>query len=47
MKGDLFKIFEKEWIQIRKLQKYADMDGNKAIEITDALRIVDIVLGRE
>jgi len=27
MKGDLFKIFEKEWAMIRKLQKYADMDG--------------------
>ena len=29
MKGDLFKVFEKEWVQIRKLQKYADMDGVK------------------
>nr|WP_296438910.1 phosphotransferase [uncultured Acetatifactor sp.] len=27
MKGDLFKIFEKEWAIMRKLQKYADMDG--------------------
>ena len=27
IKGDLFKVFEKEWIMIRKLQKYADMDG--------------------
>ena len=27
MKGDLFKIFEKEWAIVRKLQKYADMDG--------------------
>ncbi len=27
MKGDLFKIFEKEWTIMRKLQKYADMDG--------------------
>ena len=27
MKGDLFKIFEKEWALMRKLQKYADMDG--------------------
>lgn len=27
MKGDLFKIFEKEWKIMRKLQKYADMDG--------------------
>lgn len=29
MKGDLFKIFEKEWAVMRKLQKYADMDGIK------------------
>lgn len=29
MKGDLFKIFEKEWAIMRKLQKYADMDGVK------------------
>lgn len=27
MKGNLFKIFEKEWGIMRKLQKYADMDG--------------------
>lgn len=27
MKGDLFKIFKKEWALMRKLQKYADMDG--------------------
>lgn len=27
IKGDLFKVFEKEWSIIRKLQKYADMDG--------------------
>lgn len=27
MKGNLFKIFEKEWDMMRKLQKYADMDG--------------------
>ncbi|MCH1940956.1 phosphotransferase [Holdemania massiliensis] len=29
MKGDLFKVFEKEWAMMRKLQKYADMDGVK------------------
>lgn len=29
MKGNLFKIFENEWSVIRKLQKYADMDGIK------------------
>ena len=27
VKGDLFRIFAKEWEMIRKLQKYADMDG--------------------
>ena len=27
IKGDLFRIFEKEWEKIRKLQKYADIDG--------------------
>lgn len=26
MRGDLFKVFEKEWADMRKLQKYADMD---------------------
>lgn len=29
IKGDLFKIFEKEWAMVRKLQKYADKDGFK------------------
>lgn len=29
IKGDLFKIFEKEWAMIRRLQKFADMDGIK------------------
>ncbi len=29
IKGDLFKIFEKEWAMIRRLQKYADMDQIK------------------
>lgn len=29
MKGDLFKIFEKEWALVRKLQRYADKDGIK------------------
>ncbi len=28
-KGNLFQIFEKEWEMMRKLQKYADMDGIK------------------
>ena len=29
MKGDLFQIFDKEWAMMRRLQKYADMDGIK------------------
>ena len=29
IKGDLFSIFEKEWTIMRKLQRYADMDGVK------------------
>ena len=29
MKGNLFALFEKEWAIMRKLQKYADMDGVK------------------
>lgn len=29
MKGDLFQIFDKEWAMMRRLQKYADMDGMK------------------
>lgn len=29
IKGNLFSLFEKEWNMIRKLQKYADMDGIK------------------
>lgn len=29
IKGDLFRIFEKEWAIMRKLQKYADMDKIK------------------
>ncbi len=29
VKGNLFKVFEKEWGMIRKLQKYADKDGIK------------------
>ncbi len=27
VKGNLFQVFEKEWDMMRKLQKYADMDG--------------------
>ena len=29
VKGDLFEVFAKEWKMVRRLQKYADMDGFK------------------
>lgn len=44
MKGDLFKIFEKEWIQIRKLQKYADMDGVKHTMCHNDINIDNVLL---
>ena len=44
MKGNLFKIFEKEWIQIRKLQKYADMDGVKHTMCHNDINIDNVLL---
>lgn len=44
MKGDLFKIFEKEWIQIRKLQKYADMDGIKHTMCHNDINIDNVLM---
>lgn len=44
VKGNLFKIFEKEWIQIRKLQKYADMDGVKHTMCHNDINIDNILL---
>lgn len=44
MKGDLFKIFKKEWIQIRKLQKYADMDGVKHTMCHNDINIDNVLL---
>lgn len=44
MKGDLFKIFEKEWIQIRKLQKYADMDGVKHTMCHNDINIDNVLM---
>lgn len=44
MKGDLFKIFEKEWIQIRKLQKYADMDGVRHTMCHNDINIDNVLL---
>ncbi len=47
MKGDLFKIFEKEWVQIRKLQKYADMDGVKHTMCHNDINIDNVLLTEE
>jgi len=44
MKGDLFKIFEQEWTIIRKLQKYADMDGIKHTMCHNDINIDNILL---
>ena len=44
MKGNLFKIFEKEWIMIRKLQKYADMDGIKHTMCHNDINIDNVLL---
>ena len=44
MKGDLFKIFEKEWSMIRKLQKYADMDGVKHTMCHNDINIDNVLL---
>ena len=44
MKGNLFKIFEKEWTMIRKLQKYADMDGIKHTMCHNDINIDNILL---
>ena len=44
MKGDLFKIFEKEWVMMRKLQKYADMDGFKHTFCHNDINIDNVLL---
>ena len=44
MKGDLFKIFEKEWIMLRKLQKYADMDGVKHTMCHNDINIDNVLM---
>lgn len=44
MKGDLFQIFEKEWIMVRKLQKYADMDGIKHTMCHNDINMDNILL---
>lgn len=44
MKGDLFKIFAKEWAIMRKLQKYADMDGVKHTMCHNDINIDNILV---
>ena len=44
MKGDLFKIFEKEWAMMRKLQKYADMDGVRHTMCHNDINIDNVLL---
>lgn len=44
MKGDLFIIFEKEWAIMRKLQKYADMDGVKHTMCHNDINIDNVLI---
>ena len=44
IKGDLFKIFEREWSMIRRLQKYADMDGVRHTMCHNDINIDNILL---
>lgn len=44
MKGNLFDIFEKEWKIMRKLQKYADMDGFKHTMCHNDINIDNVLL---
>ena len=44
MKGDLFKIFEKEWNMMRRLQRYADMDGIQHTMCHNDINIDNILL---
>ncbi len=44
MKGDLFRIFGKEWEMIRRLQKYADMDGVRHTMCHNDINIDNVLL---
>lgn len=44
MKGDLFKVFEKEWAMMRKLQRYADMDGVEHTMCHNDINIDNVLL---
>lgn len=43
-KGDLFRVFEKEWAMMRKLQKYADMDGIKHTMCHNDINIDNVLM---
>ena len=44
MKGDLFKVFEKEWRQMRRLRRYADMDGIRHTMCHNDINIDNVLL---
>ncbi|ACV22269.1 CTP:phosphocholine cytidylyltransferase involved in choline phosphorylation for cell surface LPS epitopes [Slackia heliotrinireducens] len=44
MKGDLFKVFEKEWAMMHLLQKYADMDGVEHTMCHNDINIDNVLL---
>ncbi|MBE6471612.1 MAG: hypothetical protein E7000_07935 [Coriobacteriaceae bacterium] len=44
MKGDLFKVFEKEWAMMRRLQRYADMDGVEHTMCHNDINIDNVLL---
>lgn len=44
VKGDLFLVFEKEWEMIRKLKKYADMDGIRRTMCHNDINVDNILL---
>ena len=44
VKGDLFKIFAKEWADIRKIQAYADKDGFRHTLCHNDINIDNVLL---
>lgn len=44
IKGNLFKIFEKEWEMMRRLQKYADMDGVRHTMCHNDINIDNVII---
>lgn len=44
MKGDLIQIFDKEWALMKKLQRYADMDGIKHTMCHNDINIDNVLL---